>query len=64
MEEWKPLLPVTLAVHQTATKGRGLFASGNTLKAGESVLTATPVALVVCKEERAQYCHHCLKERR
>jgi len=62
--EWKALLPGGLAVQQTATKGKGLFASGRSLKVGESILTASPIALVVSKDERTQYCHHCLKEKR
>ena len=64
MEEWKALLPGDLAVQQTATKGKGLFARGRSLKVGESILTASPIALVVSKDKRTQYCHHCLKEKR
>ncbi|XP_065916740.1 histone-lysine N-methyltransferase SMYD3-like [Dysidea avara] len=63
MDEWKPILPGGLAVQQTATKGRGLLASGKSFKVGDSVLTATPIALVVSKDEITQYCHHCLKEK-
>ena len=51
-------------MQQTATKGRGLLASGKSFKVGDSVLTATPIALVVSKDEITQYCHHCLKEKR
>jgi len=64
MEEWKPMLPGGLVVLQTATKGKGLFASGKSLKVGENILTASPIALVVSKDERTQYCHRCLKEKR
>ena len=63
MEQWKRLLPEGLAVQQTASKGKGLFTSGKEFKAGDTILEAPPIALIVSKEEREEYCHYCLKEK-
>jgi len=61
MEEWKPFLPEGLAVQQAASKGRGLFTFGKEFRAGDVVLEASPIALIVSKDERQEYCHCCLK---
>ena len=64
MEEWKRFLPAGLAVQETAAKGRGLFTFGKEFRAGDLVLEASPIALIVSKDEREDYCHYCLKEKR
>ena len=64
MEEWKRLLPAGLEVRQTASKGKGLFTCGSEFKAGDSVLEASPIALIVSKGKREDYCHFCLKQKR
>ena len=64
MDEWKRFLPAGLAVQQTASKGRGLFTSGKEFKTGDVVIEASPIALIVSKDEREEYCHYCLKEKK
>ena len=64
MEVWKQFLPAGLAVQETASKGKGLFTSEKKFKAGDVVLEASPIALVVSKTEREEYCHYCLKGKR
>ena len=64
MEQWKRLLPAGVAVQQTASKGKGLFTSGKEFKAGDSVLEAPPIAVIVSKEEREGYCHYCLQDKK
>ena len=64
MDEWKQLLPAGLVVQQTASKGKGLFTFGKEFRAGDVVLEASPIALIVSKDEREVYCHYCLKEKK
>ena len=64
MEEWKRLLPAGLGVQQTASKGKGLFTFGKEFKAGDIALEASPIALIISKDEREDYCHYCLKEKK
>lgn len=64
MEEWKRLLPTGLTVKQTNSKGKGLFTFGKEYRTGDVALEASPIALIVSKEEREEYCHYCLKEKK
>ena len=64
MDVWKRFLPAGLAVQRTASKGKGLYTSEKEFRTGDVVLEALPIALIVSKDEREEYCHYCLKEKR
>lgn len=57
-------MPEGLVVQQTECKGKGLFTFGKKFRAGDVVLEASPIALIVSKDEKEEYCHYCLKEKK